>query len=58
MHGFYLARDGERWCTELADWIEQTRPQVIYGNHDAVVRELNELSATQQAITDWAAGLD
>lgn len=55
-YGFYLARDGGRWCSAV-EQTEGLTDAVVLGNHDALDRELSALGETR-TLAEWWRELD
>lgn len=52
-YGFYVQRDLGVYCTEIeAQVADGTLADVVWGNHDAIDRQLADLGETR-ALTDW-----
>ena len=58
-YGFYAARDGGRWCQRIEAIANQGGDDIIWGNHEAIdrdVRDLHELQAdTAIELVTWFA---
>lgn len=52
-YGFYVGRDGGRWCATIEDAPALTSG-VVLGNHDALERSLAELGETR-TLAEWFA---
>lgn len=54
-YGFYLGRDGGRWC-ELIEREPSLTDDVLLGNHDALERSLETLGETRTIAEWWRGG--
>jgi Fe-S-cluster containining protein len=55
-YGFYVGRDGGRWCATIEDAGDLTSG-VVLGNHDVLERSLTQLGDTRTLAEWWRGGL-
>jgi Fe-S-cluster containining protein len=53
-YGFYAARDGGRWCHRI-EAIATSERDLIFGNHEAIERDLQDLGGAPLELPAWFA---
>ncbi|MEM9488845.1 MAG: YkgJ family cysteine cluster protein [Myxococcota bacterium] len=53
MYGFYVSRGDGRWCQIIEG--EYGQSEIMWGNHDAVERDLNARFGPPISLLDWLA---
>jgi uncharacterized protein len=56
-YGFYVHRDHDAWCERVAEHVEPTRAQLVFGNHDALDRDLQQIDQEQHSLKACLIGL-
>jgi Fe-S-cluster containining protein len=54
MHGFYVARDGGRWCGQIEE-LAQGQVEIVWGSHDGVVADLEAAGGPSLTLAAWLA---
>lgn len=54
MYGFYVGRDGNQWCGDIQALYESGElNEVIFGNYDAVQRDLQRQGGDSKSLYEW-----
>lgn len=49
-YGFYAHRDHDAWCERVAAHVGPARERLVFGNHDALDRDLQQLDPEQHSL--------
>lgn len=52
-YGFYAGRSHDAWCELVADHVAQVRGALVFGNLDALERELTRAAGERRSLLDW-----
>jgi Fe-S-cluster containining protein len=56
-YGFYVHRDHDAWCERVSAHVQDVRAGLVFGNHDALDRELARASTESRSLLAWLARL-
>jgi Fe-S-cluster containining protein len=52
-YGFYAGRDHDAWCELVSAHVQDVRAQLMFGNHDALQRDLQRADAETRDLLTW-----
>jgi Fe-S-cluster containining protein len=56
-YGFYVERDHDAWCERVAAHVAHERERLVFGNHAALDRELQQIDGEPRSLKTWLATL-